>query len=79
MADKGVLKYPIVAVNDANTKHFFDNRYGTGQSTMDGIIRATNRLVSGTNFVVAGYGWISAELRPELCRYRNGDRSPERT
>lgn len=62
MADKGVLKYPIIAVNDANTKHFFDNRYGTGQSTMDGIIRATNRLVSGTNFVVAGYGWCGKGL-----------------
>lgn len=62
MADKGVLKYPIIAVNDANTKHFFDNRYGTGQSTMDGIIRATNRLVSGTNFVVVGYGWCGKGL-----------------
>jgi adenosylhomocysteinase len=57
MADRGVLRYPIIAVNDANTKHFFDNRYGTGQSTLDGIIRATNRLVAGTNFVVCGYGW----------------------
>ncbi|HEX3034395.1 MAG TPA: adenosylhomocysteinase [Thermodesulfobacteriota bacterium] len=57
MADRGVLKYPIIAVNDATTKHFFDNRYGTGQSTIDGIIRATNRLIAGTNFVVCGYGW----------------------
>jgi len=57
MAANGVLKYPIIAVNDARTKHFFDNRYGTGQSTIDGIIRATNRLVAGTNFVVCGYGW----------------------
>ncbi len=57
MAQKGVLEYPIVAVNDANTKHFFDNRYGTGQSTIDGIIRATNRLIAGSNFVIAGYGW----------------------
>ena len=57
MADEGVLKYPIVAVNDAMTKHLFDNRYGTGQSTMDGIIRATNVLIAGLNFVVAGYGW----------------------
>jgi adenosylhomocysteinase len=57
MADRGVLRYPIIAVNDANTKHFFDNRYGTGQSTLDGIIRATNRLIAGTNFVVCGYGW----------------------
>ncbi|MGD9226352.1 MAG: adenosylhomocysteinase, partial [Desulfobacterales bacterium] len=57
MAADGVLQYPIIAVNDAQTKHFFDNRYGTGQSTVDGIIRATNRLVAGTNFVVCGYGW----------------------
>jgi len=57
MAEKGVLQYPIVAVNDADTKHLFDNRYGTGQSTLDGIIRATNRLVAGSNFVVSGYGW----------------------
>jgi adenosylhomocysteinase len=57
MADKGVLRYPIVAVNDANTKHLFDNRYGTGQSTIDGIIRATNRLIAGSVFVVCGYGW----------------------
>jgi adenosylhomocysteinase len=57
MAEKGVLQYPIVAVNDADTKHLFDNRYGTGQSTIDGIIRATNRLVAGSNFVVSGYGW----------------------
>jgi adenosylhomocysteinase len=52
-----VLKYPIVAVNDAMTKHFFDNRYGTGQSTIDGIIRATNILLAGLTLVVAGYGW----------------------
>ncbi|MDE0317212.1 MAG: adenosylhomocysteinase [Candidatus Poribacteria bacterium] len=57
MAAEGVLKYPIIAVNDANTKHFFDNRYGTGQSTLDGIIRATNLLIAGTTIVVAGYGW----------------------
>jgi adenosylhomocysteinase len=57
MAENGVLQYPIVAVNDANTKHLFDNRYGTGQSTVDGIIRATNRLIAGSNFVVSGYGW----------------------
>lgn len=57
MANNGVLRYPIIAVNDADTKHFFDNRYGTGQSTLDGIIRATNRLIAGTNFVVVGYGW----------------------
>jgi adenosylhomocysteinase len=57
MADKGVLKYPIIAVNDAYTKHLFDNRYGTGQSTIDGILRATNRLFAGSVFVVSGYGW----------------------
>lgn len=57
MANDGVLKYPIVAVNDALTKHLFDNRYGTGQSTMDGILRATNYLLAGSVFVVVGYGW----------------------
>lgn len=57
MAETGVLRYPIVAVNDADTKHLFDNRYGTGQSTLDGIIRATNRLVAGSTFVISGYGW----------------------
>jgi adenosylhomocysteinase len=57
MATSGVLKYPIIAVNDAKTKHLFDNRYGTGQSTVDGIIRATNRLLAGSTFVVCGYGW----------------------
>jgi len=57
MAEKGVLEYPIIAVNDAQTKHFFDNRYGTGQSTIDGIIRATNRLLAGSVFVICGYGW----------------------
>ncbi|MDD5432352.1 MAG: adenosylhomocysteinase [Candidatus Omnitrophica bacterium] len=57
LANEGKLRYPIVAVNDAQTKHLFDNRYGTGQSTLDGIIRATNKLVAGSNFVVCGYGW----------------------
>jgi adenosylhomocysteinase len=57
MAKDGTLKYPIVAVNDAMTKHFFDNRYGTGQSTIDGVIRATNVLIAGLKVVVAGYGW----------------------
>ncbi|MBW2060436.1 MAG: adenosylhomocysteinase [Deltaproteobacteria bacterium] len=57
MAADKALKYPIIAVNNAKTKYFFDNRYGTGQSTLDGIIRATNRLVAGANFVVCGYGW----------------------
>lgn len=59
MAEKGVLRYPIIAVNDAYTKYLFDNRYGTGQSTIDGILRATNRLIAGSVFVVAGYGWCS--------------------
>ena len=57
MAAKKVLKFPVISVNDADTKHLFDNRYGTGQSTLDGIIRGTNRLVCGTTVVVAGYGW----------------------
>ena len=57
MEKAGVLKFPIIAVNDADTKHFFDNRYGTGQSTLDGIIRATNVLLAGKTMVVAGYGW----------------------
>jgi adenosylhomocysteinase len=57
MANRGVLKYPIIAVNDARTKHLFDNRYGTGQSTIDGIVRSTNRLLAGSIFVVCGYGW----------------------
>jgi adenosylhomocysteinase len=57
MAADGALEYPIIAVNDAYTKHLFDNRYGTGQSTMDGIIRATNRLIAGSVFVICGYGW----------------------
>ncbi len=59
MAKDGVLRYPIVAVNDALTKHLFDNRYGTGQSTLDGVIRATNVLIAGKTVVVAGYGWCS--------------------
>jgi len=57
MANQGVLGFPVIAVNDAMTKHFFDNRYGTGQSTIDGILRATNMLVAGSVFVVCGYGW----------------------
>jgi adenosylhomocysteinase len=57
MEQEGVLRFPVVAVNDAYTKHMFDNRYGTGQSTIDGIIRATNVLIAGSRFVVAGYGW----------------------
>jgi len=57
MAERGILQYPIIAVNDAYTKYLFDNRYGTGQSTVDAIMRATNRLMAGSLFVVAGYGW----------------------
>jgi len=57
LQDQGKLRYPIIAVNDAYTKHLFDNRYGTGQSTVDGILRATNKLISGSKFVVCGYGW----------------------
>ncbi|MCI0812434.1 MAG: adenosylhomocysteinase [Chloroflexi bacterium] len=57
LAEDKLLKYPIIAVNDADTKHFFDNRYGTGQSTLDGIIRATNVLLAGKKIVIAGYGW----------------------
>lgn len=62
MAHDGALNYPIIAVNDAMTKHLFDNRYGTGQSTLDGIIRATNVLLAGRTFVVAGYGWCARGL-----------------
>jgi len=62
MARKGVLKYPIIAVNDAYTKYLFDNRYGTGQSTIDGILRATNILLAGKRFVVCGYGWCGRGL-----------------
>jgi adenosylhomocysteinase len=62
MAEQGVLRYPIIAINEADTKHMFDNRYGTGQSTIDGIIRATNVLLAGKTFVVAGYGWCGRGL-----------------
>ena len=62
MAADKALEFPVIAVNDAMTKHFFDNRYGTGQSTVDGIIRATNILLAGKNFVVAGYGWCARGL-----------------
>jgi len=57
LAGQGKLRYPIIAVNDAQTKHLFDNRYGTGQSTIDGVVRATNKLLAGAAFVVCGYGW----------------------
>jgi len=62
MAADGALEFPVIAVNDAMTKHLFDNRYGTGQSTLDGIVRATNVLLAGKNFVVAGYGWCGRGL-----------------
>jgi adenosylhomocysteinase len=62
MEKHGILKYPLIAVNDSKTKHFFDNRYGTGQSTIDGILRATNLLLAGSRFVVAGYGWCGRGL-----------------
>ncbi len=62
MAADGMLHFPVIAVNDAMTKHFFDNRYGTGQSTVDGIVRATNILLAGKKFVVAGYGWCGRGL-----------------
>jgi adenosylhomocysteinase len=62
MEKEGALLFPVIAVNDSMTKHFFDNRYGTGQSTLDGIIRATNRLLAGSVFVVAGYGWCGKGL-----------------
>ncbi|MBW2466336.1 MAG: adenosylhomocysteinase, partial [Deltaproteobacteria bacterium] len=62
MALKKVLRFPVISVNDAYTKHLFDNRYGTGQSTIDGITRATNRLIAGSTFVVCGYGWCGRGL-----------------
>jgi len=62
MAKQGVLRYPVIAVNDAMTKHMFDNRYGTGQSTIDGVVRCTNALLAGSKFVVAGYGWCGRGL-----------------
>ena len=62
MAESGVLLFPVIAVNDSDTKHFFDNRYGTGQSTIDGILRSTNRLMAGSWFVVCGYGWCGRGL-----------------
>jgi adenosylhomocysteinase len=64
MAADGALGYPVIAVNEAQTKHLFDNRYGTGQSTLDGILRATNLLIAGRNIAVAGYGWVGRGSRP---------------
>lgn len=78
MAKSGTLRYPVIAINDAMTKHLFDNRYGTGQSTMDGILRATNILLAGMNVVVAGYGWsaaVSPFPRPWHGRQRHRLRS----
>ncbi|HWK79363.1 MAG TPA: adenosylhomocysteinase, partial [Thermomicrobiales bacterium] len=66
MAAAGYLKFPIIAVNDADTKHFFDNRYGTGQSTIDGILRATNILLAGKHVVVAGYGWCGKGIASRI-------------
>ena len=63
MEAEGKLGFPIIAVNEANTKHFFDNRYGTGQSTLDGVIRATNMLLAGKRVVVFGYGWCGKRRR----------------
>ena len=77
MANDGALKFPVIAVNEAMTKHFFDNRYGTGQSTLDGIIRATNILLAGKNIVVVGYGWCGrgvAEPGEGHGRQRHRDR-----
>ena len=72
MEKDGSLKYPIVAVNDAYTKYLFDNRYGTGQSTMDGILRATSVLIAGKNFVVGGYGWCSRGIAMRAFTPREG-------
>jgi adenosylhomocysteinase len=67
MAADGALRFPVVAVNEAQTKHFFDNRYGTGQSTVDGILRATNILLAGRNVVVAGYGWVGRGIASRMA------------
>ncbi len=66
MAADGALGYPVIAVNEAQTKHLFDNRYGTGQSTLDGILRATNLLIAGRNVVVAGYGWVGKGIASRM-------------
>jgi adenosylhomocysteinase len=66
MAADGALRYPVIAVNEAKTKHFFDNRYGTGQSTVDGILRATNILLAGRHVVVAGYGWVGKGIASRM-------------
>ena len=66
MAADGALRFPVVAVNEAQTKHLFDNRYGTGQSTVDGILRATNILLAGRQVVVAGYGWVGRGIASRM-------------
>src|SRR4051794_37890363 len=66
MAADGALRYPVVAVNEAKTKHFFDNRYGTGQSTVDGLLRATNVLIAGRRVVIAGYGWVGRGIASRM-------------
>ena len=66
MAKDGALRFPVVAVNEAETKHLFDNRYGTGQSTLDGILRATNILIAGRRVVVAGYGWVGKGIAARM-------------
>ena len=83
MADDGALKFPVIAVNEAMTKHIFDNRYGTGQSTLDGMIRATNILLAGKNVVVVGYGWCGRGVASRAQghgrqRHRHRDRSGPR-
>ena len=66
MAADGALGFPVVAVNEAQTKHLFDNRYGTGQSTVDGIVRATNMLIAGRKVVIAGYGWVGKGIAARM-------------
>ena len=67
MAAENALGFPVIAVNEAQTKHLFDNRYGTGQSTLDGILRATNILIAGRKVVVAGYGWVGKGIAPRMA------------
>ena len=78
MAADDALAFPVVAVNEAETKHLFDNRYGTGQSTIDGLLRATNILLAGRNVAIAGYGWVGAGSRrgwPATARTSRSSRS----
>jgi adenosylhomocysteinase len=79
MAREGALRWPVIAVNDATTKHMFDNRHGTGQSTIDAILRATNRLLAGACFVVCGYGWCGRGLAARVRDGRAGDRDRGRS